>query len=55
MKTEQEIWNECLGLIKQNTAEQAFETWFEGISLISIANKQATLQVPNRFHYEWIE
>jgi chromosomal replication initiator protein len=55
MKTEQEIWNECLGLIKKNTAEQAFETWFEGISLINIANNQATLQVPNRFHYEWIE
>ena len=36
MKTDKEIWEQCLGLIKQNTAEQAFETWFKSISLISI-------------------
>ena len=55
MKTDAEIWDQCLGLIKQNTAEQAFETWFKSISLINITNNQATLQVPNRFHFEWIE
>jgi len=55
MKTNTEIWEQCLGLIKKNTAEQAFETWFESINLLDISNKQATLQVPNRFHYEWIE
>ena len=49
------IWKECLTLIKKHTTEQAFETWFEGINLIALKDNEATLQVPNRFHYEWIE
>jgi len=49
------IWKECLALIKKHTTEQAFETWFEGINLIALKDDEATLQVPNRFHYEWIE
>ena len=51
LKTNTEIWQECLALIKKNTAEQAFETWFKPINLIDIRDKKATLQVPNRFHY----
>ena len=50
-----EIWTQCLEVIKKNTAEQAFDTWFKSIGLIDLGEKEATLQVPNRFHYEWIE
>ena len=49
------LWKECLVLIKKNTTEQAFETWFEDINLINLNDDEATLQVPNRFHYEWVE
>ena len=49
------MWAECLTLIKKHTTEQAFETWFKDINLINLKDNVATLQVPNRFHYEWIE
>tara|TARA_B100000686_G_C16713989_1_gene930884 strand:- start:294 stop:1637 length:1344 start_codon:yes stop_codon:yes gene_type:complete len=55
MKNNTNLWQDCLVLIKKNTTEQAFETWFEGISLIDLRDDEVTLQVPNRFHYEWIE
>ena len=55
MNKNENIWNECLVLIKKHTTEQAFETWFEGVSLIDLNEEVATLQVPNRFHYEWVE
>ena len=49
------LWNDCLFLIKKNLSEQAFQTWFDSLSLISCDSKEITLQVPNRFHYEWLE
>ena len=55
MNKNKNIWNECLVLIKKHTTEQAFETWFEGVSLVDLNEEVATLQVPNRFHYEWVE
>ena len=41
--------------IKDKIQDQAFQTWFDGISAISINNEEITLQVPNQFHYEWLE
>ena len=49
------LWEKCLLYIKEKIQEQAFQTWFDGVSVISINNEEITLQVPNQFHYEWLE
>ncbi|SVE14417.1 uncharacterized protein METZ01_LOCUS467271, partial [marine metagenome] len=49
------LWENCLSFIKEHIQEQAFQTWFDGIPAISLNNESITLQVPNQFHYEWLE
>ena len=49
------LWRDCLVYIKNNVSEQAFQTWFDALTITSCDGKEITLQVPNRFHYEWLE
>ena len=49
------LWEECLQYIKKNISEQAFQTWFDSLVFLGCSNNEITLQVPNRFHYEWLE
>ena len=49
------FWNKCLSYIKNEISDQAYSTWFEGITLINLSLEELTIQVPNKFHYEWIE
>ena len=49
------FWIQCLDSIKQKISEQAFETWFNDVELISLDKEEINLQVPNQFHYEWLE
>ncbi len=49
------LWRECLNQIKSSISEQAFETWFNSIDMVGCTGEEITLQVPNRFHYEWLE
>ena len=48
-------WQNCLVYIKDRLPEQAFQTWFDGIQVTKVTEQEITLQVPNQFHYEWIE
>ena len=48
-------WEKSLEAIKKSISFQAFQTWFNDIQLVSGDDSQITLQVPNRFHYEWID
>ena len=50
-----ELWGNCLLYIKDRIQDQAFQTWFDGIIATSLNNEEITLQVPNQFHYEWLE
>ena len=50
-----EIWRECLKVIKDNTQEQAFKTWFKPIVPVSLKDNILTIQVPSQFFYEWLE
>lgn len=50
-----EIWRECLRVIKDNTTEQAFKTWFQPIVPVSLKDNVLTIQVPSQFFYEWLE
>ena len=54
MKKE-EFWTQCLAGIKTKISEQAFETWFNDVEIVGLEKEEITLQVPNKFHYEWLE
>jgi len=49
------IWNECLSFIKDNIQPQAFNTWFEPIKPVKLADNSLSVQVPSKFFYEWLE
>jgi len=49
------IWEKCLSTIKQNIAEKSYNTWFKPIRAIKFDNNVLTIQVPNRFFYDYIE
>ena len=48
-------WEKCLSLIKSKINIQSYITWFKPIKATQFKNKTLTLQVPNKFFYEWIE
>lgn len=49
------VWNDCLNIIKENIAEQGFNTWFLPIIPLKLENSCLTIQVPSQFFYEWLE
>jgi len=48
-------WNKFLALVKQELSGQAYQTWFESIHMLSLNKDEITIEVPNRFHYEWLD
>lgn len=48
-------WNNCLDIIRRNINPQSYRTWFEPIKPIKLSASILTLQVPNKFFYEWLE
>ena len=55
IKSNSDLWNSCLIYIKDRITDQAYQTWFSGISLSSLTNQELIIQVPNKFHFEWLE
>ena len=51
----QEIWDNCLSIIRDNVTAQNFKTWFKPIKAVKLYNKILTIQVPSQFFYEWLE
>ena len=51
----QTFWTDCLESIKNKISDQAFETWFSDVELIDLNKEEINLQVPNQYHYEWLE
>ncbi len=49
------IWDNCLHTIKKNVNSQSFKTWFEPIKPVQLVDSSLTIQVPNKFFYEWLE
>lgn len=49
------LWDKTLEIISGKVGESAFELWFRPIKLIQIKEKNAYLEIPNRFFREWIE
>ena len=54
-KSCEEIWNDCLNVIRDNVTTQNFKTWFKPIKAIAINKQTLTIQVPSQFFYEWLE
>jgi len=51
----EQVWGNCLSFIKENINPQSFKTWFEPIKAVRLKDKSLTIQVPNKFFYEWLE
>jgi len=49
------VWNDCLRVIREEVAEQSFNTWFKPISPLRCDEDRLTIQVPSQFFYEWLE
>jgi chromosomal replication initiator protein len=52
---EQQVWEACLGTIKEKINPLAFKTWFFPIKPLSFSGSELTIEVPSQFFYEWIE
>lgn len=49
------VWDNCLQVIRETVNEQSFKTWFEPIKPVKLNANALTIQVPNKFFYEWLE
>ena len=54
-KNLENVWNNCLEVIKDNVPLQAFKTWFVPIKAVKLKSNILTIQVPSQFFYEWLE
>ena len=51
----QQIWNNCLRVIKDNLKTETYQAFFEPIKPVSVKQNVLTLEVPTQFFYEYIE
>ncbi|MDR0692657.1 MAG: chromosomal replication initiator protein DnaA [Prevotellaceae bacterium] len=51
----QQVWRNCLRVIKDNTPASSFRTWFEPIVPLKLVNNVLTIEVPTSFFYEYLE
>lgn len=50
-----QVWKDCLSIIRENVTDQSYKTWFEPILPYKLINKRLIIQVPSQFFYEWLE
>jgi len=49
------VWDNCLQNIRRHVNTRSFKTWFEPIKPVRLEENALTIQVPNKFFYEWLE
>ena len=49
------VWNKCLSIVEQHVKPQSFKTWFAPIKPLRLDGAVLTIQVPNKFFYEFLE
>src|SRR5882762_7969053 len=54
-RTADDVWKNCLKIIKDNVNVQSYKTWFEPIKPVKLEKNVLTIQVPSQFFYEWLE
>jgi len=55
MRDHATVWGNCLQTIRKHVNTRSFKTWFEPIKPVSLEENALTIQVPNKFFYEWLE
>ena len=55
IKKHQQVWENCLGLIRKEVSPQSFTTWFQPIKSVKLVEGVLTIEVPSPFFYEWLE
>ena len=50
-----QLWNNCLSVIRDNISEDSFKSWFAPIVPIQYKDKVLTVQIPSQFFYEYLE
>ncbi len=51
----QQVWSNCLAIIEKNVNPQSYKTWFKPIKPVKLDGTALTIQVPNKFFYEFLE
>ena len=49
------LWKQCIKQVEKKVPPQTFSTWFKPIVPLKLYDEKLIIQVPSRFHYEWIE
>jgi chromosomal replication initiator protein DnaA len=50
-----QLWEDCLAVIRDIVAPAAYEAWFRPIIPVSYEDRKFTIQVPSQFFYEYLE
>ena len=48
------VWEEVLFLIESRMSKQGFDTWFSQSHLVSFDGSRMVIEVPSKFHRDWI-
>src|SRR3954470_19502202 len=51
----EDVWKNCLKIIRDNVSLQSYKTWFDPIKPVKLESTVLTIQVPSQFFYEWLE
>jgi chromosomal replication initiator protein len=51
----EQVWSNCLAIIKDIVEWQHYKTWFEPIKPAELKNNILLIQVPSQFFYEYLE
>lgn len=51
----QQVWNNCLRIIRDIIPTASYRTWFEPIIPVKLTNNVLTIEVPTSFFYEYLE
>ena len=51
----QQIWENCLEVIKPLITTLSYKTWFQPIVPVDVKDNELVLKVPSQFFYDWIE
>ena len=51
----QQVWSNCLRIIKDIISPASYRTWFEPIIPVQLINNILTIEVPTPFFYEYLE
>ncbi len=52
---QERVWEEILLLIENRMSKQGYDTWFSQSKLLSLDGSKLVIEVPSKFHRDWIK